>query len=199
MLHRRGNNEVEDEVICYDDQWSISKLFKHSDAMRPLVVTRQYTQISNLALLLLQSTRVNKPTYIFKVHEEATEDSLWEVMKFFLYAMKIAFKLHNNNNKSHLILKYYENMEDLEDFVRKNDKSPMFISLCPAINAAIKIKGMGISNEDYDTIIARARNILKNGAIAKFIFDVRTTHHHKGAEDKYVILVDGFVPIFDEI
>ena len=58
---------------------------------------------------------------------------------------------------------------------------------------------MGISNEDYDTIIARARNILKNGAIAKFIFDVRTTHHHKGSEVKYVILVDGFVPLFDEI
>ena len=39
----------------------------------------------------------------------------------------------------------------------------------------------------------------KNGAIAKLIFDVRTTHHHKSAEDKYVILVDCLVPLFDEV
>ena len=42
-----------------------------------------------------------------------------------------------------------------------------------------------------------ARNILKNGAISKFLFDVGTTHHDKGAEGIYLILVDGFIPLFD--
>ena len=113
----KGNNKIDDEVICYDDQWSISEIFKHSDATRPLVVTSQNTQISNLALLLLQGTRVNTPTYKLKVRKEATEDSLCKVMTDFIYAMKIAFELHNNNKKSHPILKDCKKLEELEDFV----------------------------------------------------------------------------------
>ena len=61
-------------------------------------------------------------------------------MRNFISSMKVAFELHNNNEKLHPVLSKCNNVEDLEDFVRKNEKSPKFLSLLPAINAAIKIE-----------------------------------------------------------
>jgi len=193
----KHNDEIKDEVVSYSDDWT-DKVLQHEDKT-PMVILRQNSHLTYIALNLLYETRQSTVRYKFDLPNKEARQSMTTSMNIFVTAMKISFEEYSLNQRTPTVMKDLSTIEDLRKFVIEKEGERELTLTCTAIRTAITLKDEGnVTYDDYVTIINRARQLFSKELNVRVSFRVGTTHFMKGLEAKNVILAPGFIHFFSD-
>ena len=154
----KHNDEIKDEVVSYSDDWT-DKVLQHEDKI-PMVILRQNSHLTYIALNLLYETRQSTVRYKFDLPNKEARQSMTTSMNIFVTAMKISFEEYSLNQRTPTVMKDLSMIEDLRKFVIEKEGERELTLTCTAIRTAIKLKDEGnVTYDDYVTIINRARQL----------------------------------------